>query len=162
MNNFPLSKNYTFFDLTISSDYPELVNENRQYAIEDRDNGGHIIDNMKLICENILEPIVLHTGEVPKVLSGYRFPKLNKAVGGSFYSWHKRMDARLDRGAVDYTLWNYGIKNLFFDIVNGEIDIKFHKVIYYKNNHFLHISLPTGWGDNKILIKDKGKFRVVA
>ena len=62
--------------------------------------------------------------------------------------------------AVDFTLWNYDIRMMFHKIIEEQL-FEFHKVIYYRDRYFIHVSLPTGSGDNKALIKQAGKFKVV-
>lgn len=43
---------------------------------------------MKLLCENLLEPVRAHYGRPVVVTSGYRSPAVNKACGGSPTSQH--------------------------------------------------------------------------
>ena len=43
---------------------------------------------LRALCQNILEPVRLHFGAPVIVSSGYRGPKLNRAVGGSKTSQH--------------------------------------------------------------------------
>lgn len=46
------------------------------------------IDNLKLLCENILEPLYKVFGDRLKITSAYRCKQLNKAIGGSQTSQH--------------------------------------------------------------------------
>lgn len=46
-----------------------------------------VVDNLKELCENILEPLRLEVGALI-ITSGYRCPKVNKAVGGVPTSQH--------------------------------------------------------------------------
>ena len=41
-----------------------------------------VIESLKALCENVLEKIRIHFGRPVTVNSGYRGPKLNKAIGG--------------------------------------------------------------------------------
>ena len=50
------------------------------------------IENMKLLCENVLEIVRENLGPV-HVNSGYRSPELNKAIGGTGTSQHCRGQA---------------------------------------------------------------------
>ncbi len=43
---------------------------------------------LKLLCENVLEPVREHFGKPVRVTSGYRSPRLNTAIGGSPTSQH--------------------------------------------------------------------------
>lgn len=47
-----------------------------------------IIDNLRVLCEQVLQPIRDHYGKGVKVNSAYRSPEVNKAVGGSPVSDH--------------------------------------------------------------------------
>lgn len=56
----------------------------------DLDNtpGKTEIANLKVLCEQILQPVRDHYGKGVKVNSGFRHPNVNKAVGGSPTSDH--------------------------------------------------------------------------
>lgn len=47
-----------------------------------------IIDNLKFLCQNVLEPTRQKIGRPLIVTSGYRSKSLNKAVGGVSTSYH--------------------------------------------------------------------------
>jgi uncharacterized protein YcbK (DUF882 family) len=47
-----------------------------------------IIDNLKKLCENVLEKVRAHFGRPVMVNSGFRGPKLNKVIGGARNSQH--------------------------------------------------------------------------
>jgi len=46
------------------------------------------IENLKLLCENVLQPVREHFGKPVTINSGYRSPESNAAVGGSKTSDH--------------------------------------------------------------------------
>ena len=46
------------------------------------------LENMKLICEKVFEPLRSYVGGPIKINSFYRGPELNKAIGGSAKSQH--------------------------------------------------------------------------
>ena len=50
------------------------------------------IEKLKLLCENILQPVRDHFGRV-KVTSGFRSPELCTAIGSSINSQHARAEA---------------------------------------------------------------------
>lgn len=54
----------------------------------DNTPSGAIIDNLRVLCEQVLQPIRDHYGKGVKVNSAYRSPEVNKAVGGSPISDH--------------------------------------------------------------------------
>ena len=47
-----------------------------------------IIDNLQQLVDNVLDPLRMHWGRPVIVTSGYRCPKLNKAVHGAAQSQH--------------------------------------------------------------------------
>ena len=50
------------------------------------------IEKLKLLCENILQPVRDHFGRV-KITSGYRSPELCQAIGSSVNSQHAKAEA---------------------------------------------------------------------
>ena len=52
------------------------------------DPNSYHLNNMKIISENIFEPLRTHVGGPIKINSFYRGPELNKAIGGSAKSQH--------------------------------------------------------------------------
>ena len=49
---------------------------------------GRVVDNLTLLCAEILEPIRTRFKSSVYIISGYRCPELNKAVGGASDSQH--------------------------------------------------------------------------
>ena len=72
------------------------------------------IENLKALCETILEPIRAHFGKPIRVNSGYRGPEANKAVGGASSSQHCKGEA------VDFEI--DGVANR--DLAQAIIDMK--------------------------------------
>ena len=54
----------------------------------DNEPGEEEIENLKLLCENVLQPVRENYGKAVRVNSGYRSPELNSAIGGSRTSDH--------------------------------------------------------------------------
>lgn len=52
-----------------------------------------VVDNLRALCRNVLEPARVAFGEPIYITSGYRCPALNKAVGGKITSQHLRGEA---------------------------------------------------------------------
>jgi hypothetical protein len=77
-----LSKNFTLAELTKSQTADRRKIDNIPSAAA--------IDNLKLLCTEILQPVRDHYKMPITVSSGYRSPKLNSAVGGSKNSDHTR------------------------------------------------------------------------
>jgi len=79
-----LTRNFTLSEL-IKSDTAI------RRGINNNPNAGQI-ENLKLLCENILQPVRDHFGRV-KVTSGFRSPELCVAIGSSVDSQHAKAEA---------------------------------------------------------------------
>ncbi|HTF82571.1 MAG TPA: D-Ala-D-Ala carboxypeptidase family metallohydrolase, partial [Cytophagales bacterium] len=120
-----------------------------------------VIDNLKLLADNILEPIRDRYGAFA-VTCAYRCPRVNKAVGGASNSEH------LYGKAIDETFIDGG-KNVCNDVANWLIydsGLKWSKLILeypFKdtdgriNYRWLHIGYDTDNLKNEILIAKKSK-----
>jgi hypothetical protein len=75
-----LSKNFTLNELTKSETATRL-------DIDNTPNDEHI-ESLRLLCENILQPVRDHFGKPVKISSGFRCPAVNQATGGSATSDH--------------------------------------------------------------------------
>ena len=125
-----LSKNFTLSELI------------KSYTATRRgiNNTPHqsVIDNLKYLCENLLQPIRDMAGVVT-INSGYRSPALNKAVGGAKKSQH------LTGQAVDFESMQYS--NIELGKMIEESGLVFDQLIYEfvskKNprSGWIHISL---------------------
>jgi hypothetical protein len=80
-----------------------------------------VIENLRLLCENVLQPLRDKYGKSINITSGYRSPKLNKAIGGSSTSSHcfgQAADIQVDK--KDYLkVWEI-LKTLPFDQIIWE------------------------------------------
>jgi len=89
-----LSKNFTVTELTKSADALRKGLDNSPDQA--------IVDNLKLLAENILQPIRDHFNKAVTINSGYRSPAVNASVGGSATSDHcKGMAADIEIVGVD-------------------------------------------------------------
>ena len=79
-----LSRNFTLQELTKSD---TAIRK----GINNNPSAGQI-EKLKLLCENILQPVRDHFGRV-KVTSGFRSPELCLAIGSSVNSQHARAEA---------------------------------------------------------------------
>ena len=107
----------------------------------DNTPGQKEIDNLKQLCEHVLEYIRVRFGKPITVNSGYRGPALNKAIGGAKNSQHMSGQAAdIEIVGVDNkTLFNWIKDNMEFDQLILE---------YYKegipDSGWVHIS----WNSN--------------
>ena len=75
-----------------------------------------IIDNLQALVDNILDPLRMHWGRPVIVTSGYRCPKLNKAVHGAALSQHRVGMAADIRTVSDDPVENKKLLRLIIDL----------------------------------------------
>jgi hypothetical protein len=75
-----LSANFTLKELTKSDTAARLDIDNTPNEEQ--------IESLRLLCENILQPVREHFGKPVKITSGFRCSALNQAAGGSATSDH--------------------------------------------------------------------------
>ena len=104
-----LSKNFTLQELIYSDTAIRM-------GIDNKPN-DETIENLKILCENILQPIRDFYGMPVSVSSGYRSAELCKAIGSSSTSQHTRGEAAdfeiFDLHNKDLSDWI--VSNLDFD-----------------------------------------------
>ena len=61
-------------------------------GIDNTPNDVHL-DNMKALCENVLQKVRSHFGKSVRITSGYRSPELCEAIGSSSKSQHAKGQA---------------------------------------------------------------------
>lgn len=89
--------------------------------------------NLRLLVDNVLDPVRELYGGPIRVNSGYRCPDLNKAVGGAAKSQH------LSGQAADITTGKIGANKVLFDLIRTS-DIPFDQLIDESNYSWIHIS----------------------
>ena len=126
-----LSKNFELTELIYSNAADSYNIENTPGRIE--------LENLKKLCNEILQPIRDKFGKSIYVNSGYRSPKVNRLVGGSSSSQH------IKGQASDITVGSKeGNKKLFDMIVQmiEDKEITVGQLIDEKDYKWIHISLP--------------------
>ena len=104
-----LSKSFTLNELTKSQEATRL-------GIENIPNKEHI-ENLKILCENILQPLRDYYGMPVSVSSGYRSVALCEAVGSSAKSQHTKGQA------ADFEIFGVSNKDVAdFIVQNLEYD----------------------------------------
>ena len=93
-------------------------------GIDNTPNDVHL-ENMKALCENVLQKVRSHFGKSVRITSGYRSPELCEAIGSSSKSQHaKGQAADFEITGIDNKeLAEYIIDNLDFD----QIILEFYK-----------------------------------
>ena len=109
------------------------------------------INQLRILCRDILEPLRDYVGSSIIVDSGFRSPYVNKAVGGVITSQHLRGQAADIRSSVQSDMHLWADIN---DLVSiGTFNIG--QCIWYRKSHFIHISLPTSKLKNQFIIRNK-------
>ena len=125
-----LSKNFTLEELTHTSTNISNIPSNKE------------INNLKELCENILQPLRDKIGESIHINSGFRSKEVNKAVGGVSTSGHLLGTcADITRGSKESN------KEMFEWIKNN---CKFRQLINEKDFTWVHVEYREG--DNKMQI----------
>ncbi len=112
---------------------------------------GQNIENLSLLCENILDPVREHFGKPFTPSSGYRSPALCKAIGSSVNSQHAKGEAADFEvaGVANIDLARWIIENLEFDQLILE---------YYNSNDpssgWVHCSYKRGENRKQVLRYD--------
>ena len=104
-----LSKSFTLNELTKSQEATRL-------GIDNTPNEEHIL-NLKLLCENVLQPIRDFYGMPLSVSSGYRSAALCESIGSSSKSQHTKGQAADFEifGVANKDLADFVVKNLDYD-----------------------------------------------
>lgn len=140
--NIKLSKNFTYDEMIHSATAKRLNIDNTPNARE--------LENLKVLCQTVLQPIRDKRGSAITVTSGYRCHKLNALVGGSKTSQH------VFGQAADITLGNPTLNkklfNMIVDMINKK-EIRVGQLIDEYNYRWLHISTPYSKVNNIIHIK---------
>jgi len=111
------------------------------------------LENIKILCEKVLEPIRLRFGSI-NISSGYRGKLLNHFIGGAVNSDHcvgRAADIDMDdvgTGVTNKEIFEYIKDNLEFDQVINEF-----------NYSWVHVGYRQGANRKQVLkaVKEKGK-----
>ena len=110
MNNFQLTPHFKLSEFTKSSTATARKIDNTP--------SEQVISNLKLLCEQVLEPLRVHFNCPIIISSGYRSPALNKAVGGVKNSQHmtgEAADIHLPNNETGRKWFLWMMDNLKFD-----------------------------------------------
>lgn len=155
INDFLLSPNFSFAEMTDSSSHQELVQENRTLALQDP-----ILDNLKDLCLLVLQPIRKELNKPIQVNSGFRCDKLNSLIGGAKTSQHRLGQAAdLDLNSEE------GNKELFDLIIKmmREKRIAVGQVIqeHSGSSAWVHVSSKTSTISGQVLTYDGKNYHLV-
>ena len=135
MENIQLSPHFTLYELTNSSTA-------KQYGIKNEPNETQI-QNLKRLCNEVLEPVRDRIGCPLFISSGYRGERLNALVGGSKTTQHKFGQA-CDIQIYHKSLNNKDLFNLCVEMIKSG-EIKVGQLIWEYGEdipNWVHISIP--------------------
>jgi len=118
-----LTKNFSLIELTSS--------ETAVRKGIDNTPSQEVVNNLKYLCENVMQPLRDWYGKPINITSGYRSLKLNKAIGGSVTSDHCL------GCAIDFTLPKEDYKEVFEWIRNN---CEYDQIINEFNFQWIHVS----------------------
>lgn len=99
----------------------------------DNTPNSEIVNNLKQLVDNILDPLREKYGKPIIVNSGYRCPALNKAVNGSKTSSH------MEGLAADITVGSPKKNKILFELII-QMNLPFDQLIDEKNFKWIHVS----------------------
>ena len=113
-------------------------------------------ENLKLLCESVLQPVRDHFGKVVTISSGYRSPELCTAIGSKITSQHARGQA------ADFEIFGVSNKSLA-DYIDSELHYDQLILEYWNesdpNSGWVHCSFSEGNNRRQYLraYKENGK-----
>lgn len=131
-----ISQNFTLEEL-LRSETASRKNVSEQWTPSDA-----VKDNLKKLCDNVLEPLRSFVGKPLIITSGYRCKRVNKLVGCSPTSQHT------EGKAADFHVSGMTVESLFKFIIN--LDLEFDQIIQ-EFDAWVHISFNAGKNRNEIL-----------
>jgi|TARA_B100000073_G_scaffold314828_1_gene290286 hypothetical protein len=126
-------------------------------GIDNKPANPGVITNLQVLCEKVLQPVRDHFGKPVVINSGYRSPKLNKAIGGSNKSQHTKGEAADIEipGLSNKELAEYIEDNLPFD----QLILEFYNGVD-PNSGWVHVSYVNDSDNRKqtLTINKNGTF----
>ena len=126
-------------------------------GIDNKPTDPSVITNLQVLCEKVLQPVRDHFARPVVINSGYRCPKLNKAIGSSSKSQHTKGQAADIEipGLSNKELAEYIEEHLPFD----QLILEFYNGVD-PNSGWVHVSY-VGDADNRkqtLTINKNGTF----
>lgn len=126
-------------------------------GIDNKPTDPSVITNLQVLCEKVLQPVRTHFAKPVVINSGYRSPKLNKAIGGSNKSQHTKGEAADIEipGLSNKELAEYIEDNLPFD----QLILEFYNGVD-PNSGWVHVSYVNDSDNRKqtLTINKNGTF----
>ena len=137
-----LSNNFSLKEMTASQTAD-------RHGISNNPSEDHM-DNLKKLCENVLQKVRDHYGKVVSVSSGYRSPELCVKIGSSINSQHASGQA------ADFEI--YGLSNkVLADWIHDNLDYDQLILEYHKkeepNSGWIHCSYKNPEDNRKQVLR---------
>jgi len=124
-----------------------LLTSNRKFDDEQYNPPAEIIENLRALCVNVLQPLRDALGSPVNLNSGYRCPSLNRAIGGAKNSQH------MSGQAADIVDFTHGNEYLFKKI--KELNLPFDQMIDEFGFRWVHVSYDPTRNRRQILQAQK-------
>ena len=124
-----------------------LLTSSRRFDEEQYNPPAEIIENLRALCINVLQPLRDAIGSPVNINSGYRCPSLNMSIGGAKNSQH------MTGHAADIIDYNNGNEFLFKKI--RELNLPFDQMIDEFNFRWVHVSYDPSRNRRQILQAQK-------
>ena len=111
------------------------------------DERGKVMVNIKLLVDNVLEPIRDMVCTPVIITSGYRCPQVNKLVGGVNNSQH------MSGCAADFHIKGFTclmMRQVFLNIYDT---MDFDQLIYYRSKNIIHVSYVENCNRHEAFLK---------
>lgn len=118
-----LTEHFTLEELIRSTSHPEIANKPTDKARK----------WLSTLAQNILEPTRTMTGRPLQITSGYRCPKLNKAIGGVSNSAH------IEGRAADIHIYSEDYAQTLLDIFALNIHVDMALYEHSKTAKWIHV-----------------------
>ena len=123
-------KNFKLSEFFVSSTAAENGIKNEPTL----DERGRVMLNIKLLVDNVLEPIRDMVRTPIIITSGYRSPQVNKIVGGADNSQH------MLGCAADFHVRGYNHSMMYEVFLYVFNTLEFDQLIYYPSKNIIHVS----------------------
>ena len=143
IEDFKITDNFWFYEMTDSDGFPGLVEENRRIAFE----SPSILESLTYTCR-VLEKVRRRLDGTPVYIeSGFRHGELNAKIGGSARSQH------LYGQAVDFFVLQEDMLKVWRDLLEFLVDDDgkpmYHQMYFDREHGFIHLGLATGYNDGQ-------------
>lgn len=111
------------------------------------DERGRVMANIKLLVDNVLDPVRDMVCTPIVITSGYRCPQVNKIVGGVDNSQH------MSGCAADFHVQGYNRSMMYEVFLYISNTLEFDQLIYYRSKNIIHVSYVENCNRHEAFIK---------